>query len=370
MKSPPPPPSLVLRTLAVVVVVLLGCCSQPSSAQPSSGCARLRSESKDMAGGPYALQGSACAVHDPSIAVEDGRLYLFSTDTGAQPGYAGNLLVRCGDATNTTFALCGQIFSSMSEIPWWRSYAPTATNIWAPDVTFFAGLWHVYFAISEFGKPNSVIGLVTRSTLSPSSNEVWSDQGPILTSNGTEGFNAIDPSIVLDAGGDTWMVWGSFWEGVFLGKVDAATGQMDSAVKPVNIANRADGTDALEGAFLVERRGLYFLFLSWGVCCRGAQSTYEVRVGRSSTISGPYVDKAGVSLLAGGGTHLLGGDNSGGPDFGWAAGGGQSLLRETVNASVTTWVVHGYDGASGDPWANVLGLEWGADGWPAAVPLG
>lgn len=88
-------------------------------------------------------------------------------------------------------------------------------------------------------------------------------------------------------------------------------------------------------------------------------------MGRSTDIAGPYTDEQGVSLMQGGGTHLLGYPTT----TGWAAAGGESILRETVDASVTAMVVHAYDGVTGDPWLNLVGLQWDAQtGWPTMVP--
>ncbi|MFN4116601.1 MAG: family 43 glycosylhydrolase, partial [Inhella sp.] len=101
----------------------------------------------------------------------------------------------------------------------------------------------------------------------------------------------------------------------------------------------------------------YYLFASKGLCCKGAQSTYRIVVGRSTSITGPYVDKAGVSLMSGGGTLLAqSGVRFKGP-------GGQSLL---TNGSVMAW--HAYDAQNnGAPVLFVGDVNWGSDGWPAPV---
>ena len=347
----------------------------------SSGCRSSRSETQDITGGNYALQGTACAIHDPSIAIDQGRYYIFSTDTGPQNNYNGNLLIRCVQSDNVTMEVCGEIFHSLNDIPWYKQYAPTATNIWAPDVSYWNGLWHIYYAISEFGKENSVIGLVTRSTLDPSTSEPWKDQGPIYETNGSQNFNAIDPSIILDTDNQPWMVFGSFWNGIQLVQINSTTGLLNNNHTIYDIANRETNPDPIEGSFLVYRKGYYYLFVSWDYCCRGANSNYEVRVGRSTQITGPYIDDTGKSMLDGGGTYVIGGANSAPPSssaslsavgYGWAAGGGESILRETVNDDIIQIVIHGYDGVSGDPWLNWFGLKWdsGSDNtWPRAVPL-
>lgn len=351
------------RLTSVLAVAALAARAQTAG----TGCPRSRSEVDDVSGAPYALTGNTCAVHDPAIGVEGGRLFIFSTDTGPQGEYTGSLLLRCGDATNTSFTVCGQVFPhGLRDIPWYAQYAPTATNIWAPDVSYWGGKCLLYYAVSEFGKQNSVIGLATSPSLDPSSPGYgWTDHGPVLSTNGTQGYNAIDASVVADAAtGAPYMVFGSFWRGIQLVRLNASTGLVDPSFPLTTLAQR-EGTDAIEGSFMVHRARYYYLFVSWNACCRGAASTYEVRMGRSPSLEGPFLDEAGMSMMSGGGTHLLGFPAS----YGWAAAGGQSLLRETVDAPVSAVIVHAYDGVSGDPYANIVGLAWdGVTGWPTLVP--
>ena len=63
---------------------------------------------------------------------------------------------------------------------------------------------------------------------------------------------------------------------------------------PYAIANGANGRGSLEGAWIFKRCGYYYLFSSWGACCDGAYD-YNIRVGRSTSVTGPYVDKAGIN---------------------------------------------------------------------------
>ena len=64
-------------------------------------------------------------------------------------------------------------------------------------------------------------------------------------------------------------------------------------------------TSAIEAPFIVSRDGKWYLFVSFDQCCQGIDSTYNVRVGRSDALTGPYVDRDGVPLTEGGGTLIL-----------------------------------------------------------------
>ena len=335
----------------------------------SAAAACSRSTSTDISGAPYSLVANGsdalCPVHDPSIAREGSSLYLFSTDAGGPPS-PPFLFVRRSDDNGTTWRVAGHIFDALPA--WALAAVPDATNIWAPEVAIFNGLVHVYYAISSFGSPVSVIGLATSPSLA---SPVWTDRGLVLASSASDDFNAIDPSLLADDGaGQAWMSFGSFWSGIKAVRIDAATGLVDARNSTVIALAERPAPDALEGSFLVRRGGSIWLFASFDYCCRGAKSTYNVRVGRSTSgVEGPFLDRAGTPLMAGGGTPLVAGG------FGWAAGGGQGLLRESVSdgaGSEATMVLHAYDGESGDPFVQLVRVRWddATDGWPVLLVSG
>ena len=347
--------------LLLALTVSLGA-AEPSSLR-SAGAAGpcARSATLDVSGRPYALfdapgsPAGICPVHDPSIAREAGALFLFSTDAGGlqQPPF---LNVR-RSLDGLEWAAAGHVLDELP--PWALAIVPKATNIWAPDVSFSpeGNEWRLYYAISSFGSETSVIGLATSPTLS---NASWTDRGLVMRSDRGSGFNAIDANLFADAAG-SWLLFGSFWSGIFMSAVDRSTGMLvNASAPPVHLAERG-APDALEGSFMVARGAFHYLFASFDYCCRGAASNYSVHVGRSSAgASGPFIDRSGVPMLSGGGTRVVGGGN------GWAASGGQSLLRDTVTADgeQSVMVLHAYDGQSGDPFVNLVNLTWTADGWP------
>jgi beta-xylosidase len=58
-----------------------------------------------------------------------------------------------------------------------------------------------------------------------------------------------------------------------------------------HLANRSTGpgdTSAIEAPFIVSREGKWYLFVSFDRCSQGVDSTYNVRVGRSDALTGPY----------------------------------------------------------------------------------
>ena len=69
-------------------------------------------------------------------------------------------------------------------------------------------------------------------------------RGEVLRSQEGDSWNAIDPNLVLDENGEPWLAWGSFWDGIWMRKIDRSTGQLDASdVTYHHLANRSTGPD-------------------------------------------------------------------------------------------------------------------------------
>lgn len=299
----------------------------------------------DAAKPPQALTLSgSLGTHDPVMIGAAGRFYLFST---------GNNLGAKTSANMLAWQNAPDVFSAATRPAWIAQAVPGVSNLWAPDISFFGGLYHLYYSASTFGSNHSCIGHATRPALDSGT---WTDHGQVICSNaGTkDDWNAIDPNVIVDQDGTPWLAFGSFWSGIKLIKLDQNGARSGTSLDA--LASRPSAGGAVEGAFIVRRCGFYYLFTSWDACCKGADSTYNTRVGRSTAVAGPYVDKDGVALLKGGGTLLLkGGDRYRGP--------GHNAVVFTDKAAFN--VYHSYDANNnGASVLRISELVWDADGWP------
>jgi len=345
---------------ACVLLLSAGCGGSPAtqSGQFSSGSG---SEISGGVLGSYVLTGDVSPVLDPSIIRQGSTYYVFSTDANASQG--GFLPIRCS-TDKLNWKACGFVFSNL---PSWISKAvPGATELWAPDISYFNGLYHLYYAASIFGTNSSAIGLATNPTLDQADPSYkWTDQGVVLASHSGDNFNAIDPTILVDPSGNIWLTYGSYWTGTYQQQIDPATGKIMTGSSVYHLAQRAPSVanDPIEGASLVYTNGYYYLFVSWDYCCLAnyMQDNYKVAVGRSASPHGPFLDESGIDMAAGGGTVLLQGNGTT-----WGAPGGETAYIDASGGDLI--VFHALNlnlNGLHDLFVNPLG--W-SNGWPVIQP--
>jgi beta-glucanase (GH16 family) len=286
-------------------------------------------------------------IHDPSSIVADVRAdYIFGTGPGIR--IKSSLDLRRWKAD-------GAVFSTP---PAWTTNAVPAFKgyFWAPDVIRLNGKFYLYYAVSSMGKQTSAIGLATNPTLDLSApNYRWTDAGEVIGSTNGSLYNAIDPSVMRDKDGRLWMAFGSFWGGIFLTELDPETGKL---IRPKAPLYQLAWNPSIEASCLTHHGRYYYLFVNWGQCCRGTNSTYEVRVGRAEKITGPYHDQTGKVLASGGGSPFL-------QTCGRFIGPGHIGIFQ--DGDTTRFSYHYYDAATHGRSRLALGvIDW-SSGWPVAT---
>jgi arabinan endo-1,5-alpha-L-arabinosidase len=297
-------------------------------------------------------------VHDPVMIKQGDTYYLFATGPG---------IAVWSSPDRNTWKREKPVFE---QAPAWSVAAVPGfkNHIWAPDISFRNGQYYLFYSVSAFGKNTSCIGLATNKTLNPRDPAYrWEDRGKIVQSvPGRDLWNAIDPNLAFDEDGKPWLAFGSFWTGLKLVKLkDDLTGLADAPPEWRTVASRprafgtADtsaGGAAIEAPFIFRKGKYYYLFASFDYCCRGANSTYKIVVGRSEHITGPYRDKTGKGMSEGGGSPLLAGDEA------WHGVGHNAAYTFDGTDYL---VFHGYDASdNGKSKLRIQKLGWDADGWP------
>jgi len=294
----------------------------------------------------HALDGDVI-IHDPATVIEQaGHFYTYGT---------GNGLPILSSDDGWTWHRAGSL---ISQIPGGKPGPDVlergGNNTWAPDVIHVGDQYFVYYA-APGTQPKAAIGLLVGRTLDPASPDYkWTDGGPVAWSDGIEDSNAIDPGVLLGPDGRLWLTYGSYFGYIRLVELDPKTGQRrypDRA--PVNVAINS------EASVPIYHDGWYYLLVTHGSCCQGANSTYNIRMGRSRKVTGPYLDNMGVDMLEGGGKLLAGsrGRHVGPGHFGLLdLGGGVQKFSLHYEADLDRGGVSVLD---------IRPLLW-RDGWPVA----
>ena len=298
---------------------------------------------------PPALDGQTF-IHDPSTIVKEGeKFHLFGTGPGIRTKSSPDLI-----HWNNELPVFRQ------PPAWTKNAVPDFSGyFWAPDVIRVHGKYFLYYSVSAWGKQTSAIGLATSPTLdTTATNYFWTDAGPVITSDNRSPFNTIDPSAFLDRDGKLWLAFGSYWQGIFLTELNPATGRRLATNAPFY---QLAWNHSIEAACLIRHDHFYYLFVNWGQCCQGTNSTYEVRVGRAEKITGPYRDRDGNDLATGGGSPFL-------CSTGKFIGPGHiGIVGDDHPETATQFSYHYYDAETQGRSRLALGkIDW-ADGWPVAV---
>lgn len=318
-------------------------------------------ESTPEAGAPFAggltelpLTGMLRRVHDPVLIKDEDTYYVFCTGAG--------IPVRSSvDMLDWKLEFPPKVFASTPQ--WVQEAIPNQNDFWAPDISYFNGKYHLYYSVSTFGSNRSVIGLATNVTLNPRSDDFqWVDEGLVIESQRNYNYNCIDPNLVIDADGVPWLAFGSFWSGIKMRRIDAETGKLSEADTTLYaLAQRHVNSGAVEAPFIIRHGDFYYLFVSFDSCCQGTDSTYHVMVGRSESVTGPYVDRDGVAMLDGGGTQVTF------PSERWRGPGHNGIWQEN---GIDYIVYHAYDAQNrGVPVMHIAPLNWDDEGWPSMIPL-
>ena len=280
--------------------------------------------SNAQVGNPY--------IHDPStIAACEGKYYTFGTGGGGL----------------------------ISEDGWsWHSGAERPGGGAAPDVLKIGDRYLIIYGATGgglFGGHNGRILTMWNKTLDPKSPDFhFTTPIEVASSDGMEDCDAIDPSLLLDpTTGRLWATYGTYFGSIRLIELDPTTGERVKGNVEKDIAIDCEASD------LIYRDGWYYLLGTHGTCCDGVNSTYNIVVGRSRTVEGPYIDNVGRDMLNGGGRMVIAaGDRVCGPGhFG----------RTVVDEGVEVMSCH-YEADFDRSGRSVLGIRpllW-RNGWPVA----
>ena len=290
---------------------------------------------------------------DPTVIKDPASeyFYAFGTEDYWNTDKKNHLVavVRSKDLVNWTY-----VRDAFNFKPYWKA----SGGIWAPDVAYVNGKYHLYYSYSIWDDPNPGIGLATSS--SPAG--PYADQGKLFLSSEIGVPNSIDPFYYED-GGKKYLFWGSYNNSATQGTYGVELSDDGKSVKDLSKKFKIAAGD-FEAVNLFKKGDYYYFFGSKNNCCNGAASTYQVRVGRSTSLEGPYLDRLGKPLTTRGNGSLVlqRNDQYSGPGHN---------ARLITDKNGTDWMLY----HAMDVRAAMIGtvnqralmldkVKWDSDGWP------
>jgi arabinan endo-1,5-alpha-L-arabinosidase len=328
-------------SVAVAATLLAGAAGASASSATAAVPALLAAPTSPPASYPNpGLVTGNTGAHDPSAVKTPAGGYIVA--------YTGANIQLKTSADRTAWRNAGAAFPGGAS--WTLPYTGGSNNLWAPDISYHNGTYWMYYAASTFGSNHSAIFLATSTTGASGS---WTNRGLVIETTASSNYNAIDPNLVVDAAGGWWLSFGSFWTGIKLIKLNPSTGlRADTTVR--SIAQRTGSSTAIEAPYIFRHGSYYYLWVSFDLCCRGASSTYRVMVGRSASITGPYTDRNGVAMTAGGGTQVL-------ATHGGIHGPGHQAVLSDTDGEVLFYHYYADSGAS---YLGINLIGYDSAGWP------
>ena len=221
-------------------------------------------------------------IHDPSTIMEcDGKYYTFGTGGGGL----------------------------ISEDGWnWFSGAVRPGGGAAPDAIKIGDRYLVAYSATGGGLGGGHAGRVLtmwNKTLDPNSPDFeYTEAIEVAASLNDEDCDAIDAGLFMDPQtGRLYCTYGTYFGFIRMVELDPKTGaKVEGTVDP-NIAIDCEATT------MIYRNGWYYLLGTHGTCCDGVNSTYNIVVGRSRSVYGPFIDNMGRDMVAGGGKMVVDGED-------------------------------------------------------------
>ncbi|WP_328491807.1 family 43 glycosylhydrolase [Streptomyces sp. NBC_00414] len=226
--------------------------------------------------------GTVDTFPDPAvIRGKDGYWYAYGTQnpvfqSRGETGERMLPILKSADLTHWTYA--GQVFTPGTQ-PAWHS----GSRLWAPDIRYTNGHYNLFYSVPD----KDTVGVAT----APTPTGPWTDAGAVLPADSGCATGDIDQAQFTDVGGQPYLYWGSY-DAICVARMNGDRTRVEGTVTEVAQGRR------MEGGFVVRRDGSYYLFYSDAGCCDGAYSGYQVKVGRSTSPTGPFTDDRGVDLMS------------------------------------------------------------------------
>lgn len=414
---------IALVMVCVMTLGLFGCGNDtPTPTEPSETEAAPLIEfdynfSNSYKGIQTGVVPAISSVHDPSILQVGENYYIYGSHMASARSTDLTSWYRMSDGYNANNPIFGQIYSVYDEAFAWAgapsSFNPTddaatgGEHVWAPDVIYnkTTGLYYMYYCTTSTWNTSNLCYGVSESPEGPfewkgaliysgfnkdtldKTNvldvvDEYTAKAKYLSGGGNYNYriwpNAIDPTVFYDEDDRMWMVYGSWSGGIYLIELDPATGE---CIHPEeDEANNVDpyfgklllggGHNSIEGPYILYAGGYYYLFVSYGALNR--EGGYQIRVFRSETVDGNYVDMNDMTPYGGGhayyGLKMSGNYSLPSLHFSYMATGHNSAFQDANTGKLYVVYHTRFDNGSEGHSPRVHQFFLNAEGWPCMLP--
>ena len=253
---------------------------------------------------------------DPTvIKASDGYFYVYSTQNRLKGNIQYIPIHKSKDLIHWDYV--GAAFNNTNHPTWVQKAA-----LWAPDINYINGKYVLYYAMGVWGKTyDSAIGVATADK----PEGPFTDHGKVLDYASQGVNNSIDEFYIED-GDHKYLVWGSFY-GIYAVELTDDGLAVKEGAQKVQLAG-----NQMEGSYIAQHDGYFYLIGSSGSCCEGKQSTYHLIFGKSKNVLGPYMTKEGKRMLDGAGDLLLQGNDT------WAGPGHNAEFVQDEKGN--DWIIY------------------------------
>ena len=315
------------------------------------------------------------AVHDPSIFQDpkDGKYYAFGSHFAVAQSEDLIVWEQYAKDNQDTKLFDGGVKKAMPET---IALAKNNTDAWAPDVEYYNGKYYMYisFTTAMYTSTSVISRVESDNVLGPYSNEKILIESVTSDESDTVRPNCIDPELFYDKDGGLWMVYGSFFGGIFIKELHNS-GENWGLPKEDGLHDwgkliwKGGYSAGVEGPFVFYNASTEYYYLMTSE--DDLMSKYNMRIARSKTPDGPYLDVTGADVAgAGKGNKIAGNYTFHKNKTGSAALGHNSVIKDAEGRYFVIYHVRNQTGNTVDMAHHLMTnqLYFNEEGWPVMAP--
>ena len=269
----------ILNNILVLILILL----------TSSSCEKEEKKDGEIITEPEVIFKNP--VFEPSFADptflrdEDGTFYAYSTEEDWNDGNGDKIIPIVKSTNLVDWEYVGNAFSARPD------FVNDGNHrwVWSPDAVKHDRKYFLFYSLSYGDDTKAGIGV----SWSDKPEGPFIDNGELLRSDKIGVEHSIAPFFIED-NGRFYTLWGSF-RGIYGIELE-----YDSSIPNFKIKGDKFQIAGMhfEGSRITKKGDYYYFISSNGHCCTWPDNYYNIRVARSKSLKGPYLDINGKGIMS------------------------------------------------------------------------